>query len=116
MEGEYSFKQQKCSCGLALTGKVSPVSTLYRGVRPMGACPSCGTGLLLDASPETSEVVLDYEPDIPQKVQTEAKVAGATESAEIEQSEVRGMSQGQGQDVPKVVPQPKSTRSKTRRR
>lgn len=64
MEGEYRFKQRKCSCGLILSGKASPVTSLYRNVRPMGACPKCGTQLLLDASPETSEVVLDYEPEV----------------------------------------------------
>jgi len=51
MADEYSFKPKKCYCGLDLAGKKAEIIGLYRGVHPMGKCPSCGTKLALDAPP-----------------------------------------------------------------
>ena len=47
---EYKFRHKVCDCGLDLSGKVSIVTSL-RGVRLMGACPSCGKQMPLDAPP-----------------------------------------------------------------
>ena len=65
---KYRFKPRKCSCGLDLRDKVSNITSLYRNVKPMGICPSCGAELLLDASPEGSKVILNY-PVLTEEVQ-----------------------------------------------